>query len=79
MLLPIPQDFPLFQYTMEQAAYAIPNMEKEQIMNIPSHELREISKQKARELVRKVLENTGENVSKTARILQISRKTVRTF
>jgi hypothetical protein len=52
-------------------------MEKEQTMNITYHDLREISKEKAQELVRKVLENTGENVSKTARILKISRKTVR--
>jgi putative transposase len=62
---------------MEQAVHAIPSMEEEQIMTITYHEMRQISKQKARELVRKVLENTGGDVSKTARILQISRKTVR--
>jgi len=44
---------------MEQALHAIPSMEEEQIMTIPYHEMRQISKQKARELVRKVLENTG--------------------
>ena len=62
---------------MEQALHAISGMEEEQIMTITYHEMRQISKQKARELVRKVLENTGGNVSKTARILQTSRKTVR--
>ena len=46
-------------------------------MNITYHEMAEISKQKARELVRKVLQNTRGDVSKTARILKISRLTVR--
>ena len=44
---------------------------------ITYHELREISPQKARELVRKVLEKQGGDVSKTARALHISRHTVR--
>lgn len=44
---------------------------------ITYHELREISPQKARELVRKVLARQGGDVSKTARILNISRPTVR--
>jgi ActR/RegA family two-component response regulator len=39
-------------------------------MTIKYHKMREVSKQKARELVRKVLKNTEGNVSKTARILQ---------
>ncbi len=52
-------------------------MEKEQNVSITYHEMAEISKQKARELVRKVLQNTGGNVSKTAQILKISRPTVR--
>lgn len=41
------------------------------------HELRKISPSKAREFVRKVLENQGGNVSKTAKLLGISRNTVR--
>jgi len=41
------------------------------------HELRRIEPSKARQLVRKVLKQTGGNVSKTARILGISRHTVR--
>lgn len=44
---------------------------------ITYHELREISPQKARELVRKVLAKQGGDVSKAARILNISRPTVR--
>jgi putative transposase len=44
---------------------------------ITYHELREISPQKARELVRKVLAKHGGDVSETARILNISRPTVR--
>lgn len=44
---------------------------------ITYHELREISPQKARELVRKVLAKHGGDVSKTALILNISRPTVR--
>ena len=52
-------------------------MEEELAMTITYHEMREISNEKARQLVRKVLENTGGNVSKTSRILGISRKTVR--
>lgn len=40
-------------------------------------ELRDISPVKARELVRKVLENCRGNISETAAILNISRKTVR--
>lgn len=47
-------------------------------MNIISyHELRKISPQKARELVRKVFESNNKNVSKTAKILGVSRHTVR--
>ncbi len=46
-------------------------------MSILYHELREIESSKARELVRKVLEKNSGNVSKTARILAISRNTVR--
>ena len=41
------------------------------------HDLRRTSPEAARLLVRKVLEQQGGNVSKTARILGISRKTVR--
>ncbi len=41
------------------------------------HELRKENFAKARELVRKVLKQTNGNVSKTARILRIDRKTVR--
>ena len=41
------------------------------------HELRKENPAKARELVRKVLKQTGGNVSETARILRIDRKTVR--
>ena len=41
------------------------------------HELRKVSPEKARILVRKVLEQNKGNVSKTARILGISRNTVR--
>jgi putative transposase len=44
---------------------------------ITYHELREISPQKARELIRKVLAKQEGDVSKTARILNISRPTVR--
>jgi len=44
---------------------------------ITYHEIREISPEKARELIRKVLEKQGGDVSKTARILNISRPTVR--
>jgi hypothetical protein len=44
---------------------------------ITYHELREISPEKARELVRKVLAKQNGDVSKTARILTISRPTVR--
>lgn len=44
---------------------------------ITYHELREISPQKARGLVRKVLVKQGGDVSKTARILNVSRPTVR--
>ena len=40
------------------------------------HDLRRTSPEAARLLVRKVLEQNGGNVSKTARILGISRKTV---
>ncbi|ODN29644.1 transposase, partial [Fervidobacterium thailandense] len=47
-------------------------------MNIISyHELRKISPQKAREVVRKVFEANNRNVSKTAKILGIARATVR--
>ena len=41
------------------------------------HDLRKTSPEAARLLVRRVLEQQGGNVSKTARILGISRKTVR--
>ena len=41
------------------------------------HDLRKTSPEAARLLVGKVLEQNGGNVSKTARILGISRKTVR--
>ncbi len=44
---------------------------------ITYHELREISPEKARELIRKVLAKQEGDVSKTARILNISRPTVR--
>jgi hypothetical protein len=44
---------------------------------ITYHELREISAEKARELVRKVLMKQRGDVSQTARILKISRPTVR--
>ena len=44
---------------------------------ITYHELREISPEKARELVLKVLAKQGGDVSKTARIMNISRPTVR--
>jgi putative transposase len=44
---------------------------------ITYHELRELSPQKARELVRNVLAKQGGDVSETARILHISRPTVR--
>lgn len=43
---------------------------------ITYHELREISPQKARELVRKVLAKQAGDVSKTALVLHISRPTV---
>ncbi|ODN30592.1 transposase [Fervidobacterium thailandense] len=47
-------------------------------MNIISyHELRKLSPQKAREVVRKVFEANNRNVSKTAKILGIARATVR--
>ena len=49
-------------------------------MNLPIkvyHELKKVSPEKARMLVRKVLEQNDGNVSKTARILGISRHTVR--
>jgi transposase len=48
-----------------------------QPMSILYHELREIETSKARELVRKVLSKNNGNVSETARILGISRNTVR--
>lgn len=41
------------------------------------HDLRKLSPEFARETVRKVLEKNSGNVSKTAKILGISRKTVR--
>ena len=48
-------------------------------MNLPIsyHDIRKISPRKARELVRKILEQTKGNVSETARIPGISRRTVR--
>ena len=62
---------------MEPTFQSIPSMEKEQEMAITYHETAEISNQKAQELVRKVLQNTGGDVSKAAQILEISRPTVR--
>jgi hypothetical protein len=62
---------------MDQAHQAIPSMEKEQCMIITYHKIRNISKEKARELVRKVLEKNECCVQKTAQILGICRKTVR--
>ena len=47
------------------------------MIKIIYHELRKIEPSKARELVRAVLEKQNGNVSKTARILGISRQTVR--
>lgn len=44
---------------------------------IPYNELRKISPEKARELIRKIFEANNRNVSKTAKILNISRHTVR--
>src|SRR6201997_5524228 len=41
------------------------------------HELRKVSPKKARELVRKVLDQNKGNVSKTAKVLAISRNSVR--
>ena len=41
------------------------------------HEMRKLSPEKARELVRIVFEKNNQNISKTAKILGISRKTVR--
>ena len=41
------------------------------------HELREVSAKKARELVRKVLDQNNGNISKTAKVLEISRNSVR--
>ena len=41
------------------------------------HEIRILSPEKAREIIRKVLGENDKNVSKTARILKIERKTVR--
>ena len=52
-------------------------MKKEQPINITYYELREISKEKALELVRKVLVNMQENLSEMAWILNIARKKVR--
>ena len=62
---------------MDQAHQAIPSMEKEQCMIITYHEIRNISKEKAHELLRKVLEKNDCCVQKTAQILGICRKTVR--
>lgn len=44
---------------------------------ISYHDVRDVSSHKARELVRKVLARNGGNVSHTARVLSISRQTVR--
>jgi len=52
-------------------------MEEGQPQMIGYHELREISPLKAREMILKVLERQGGNVSRTARVLGISRHTVR--
>ena len=46
-------------------------------MIVSYHELRMIAPRKAREVARKVLTSRGGNVSETARILGISRQTVR--
>jgi transcriptional regulator with PAS, ATPase and Fis domain len=43
------------------------------------HELREVSSKKARELVGKVLEQNKDNVSKSAKVLGISRNSVIRF
>jgi len=51
-------------------------MEEGQPM-IGYHEMRKLSPEKARELVRIVFEKNNHNISKTAKILDISRKTVR--
>jgi hypothetical protein len=64
---------------MESAHEAISRTKEEQLMSmsVGYHELAEISKKKAREVVRRVLENNEGNVSKTAKILGMARKTVR--
>lgn len=50
-------------------------MEGQPLINY--HDLRKLSPEKAREIIRKVLDNNGGNVSETARILGVSRATVR--
>lgn len=50
-------------------------MEGQPLINY--HDLRKLSPEKAREIIRKVLDNKGGNVSETARILGVSRATVR--
>jgi hypothetical protein len=62
---------------MEQIPEAIPSMEKEQCVIITYPEIRNISKEKIRELVRKVLKNNCGSVQNTAQILGICRKTAR--
>jgi hypothetical protein len=52
-------------------------MEKELVVSITYHELAAVSKENARQLVRKVLDKNRGNVSATARILETSRQTVR--
>ena len=67
---------------MESATQAISCTEKKHVMTISYHELAGISKQKAREIVRKVLHKNERNVSKTASILgrrnAVAKKKVRT-
>jgi len=46
-------------------------------MILSYHEIRNLSPEKAREIVRKVFQQNNCNISKTAKILGISRKTVR--
>jgi hypothetical protein len=62
---------------MESAVQAISCTKEEQLMTISYHEFAGISKQKAREIVRKVLEKNEGNISMTARIVGIARKTMR--
>ena len=49
-------DFPLFQYSMEQAPKAIPNMEKEQMIDIRYYELKRYCKGKSTGVGKKSIE-----------------------